>query len=68
MFWQGDSPVIQGTRKQKLQLLLDHGISLLGYHIPLDANQEVGNNYKAARDLHWSSSNRLEPLKAPSLE
>ncbi len=59
IFWQGDSPVVQGVRKQKLQLLLDHGISLLGYHIPLDANPEVGNNYKAARDLNW---NALEPF------
>ena len=34
-------------------MLLDHGISLLAYHIPLDAHQEFGNNWKAARDMEW---------------
>ena len=33
----------------KIKLLLDHNIALLCYHLPLDAHQEIGNNWKAAR-------------------
>ncbi len=54
MFWEGDPYNITRSKKRKLQLLLDHGISLLAYHIPLDAHTEVGNNWKAARDLGWT--------------
>lgn len=59
MFWQGDSPVVSGARREKLRRLLDHGISLLGYHSPLDAHQTVGNNWRAALDLDWTD---LEPF------
>ena len=59
MFWQGDSPVIAGVKRRKIQGLLDHGISLLGYHLPLDAHRQVGNNWKAAQDMGWNS---LEPF------
>lgn len=59
LFWKGDSYCIEGSKKKKLQLLLDHNISLFAYHLPLDAHQEVGNNWKAARDLSWEN---LEPF------
>lgn len=59
LFWQGDSMVISGPKKRKLQALLDNGISLLGFHLPLDAHREVGNNWKAAEDMNWS---QLEPF------
>lgn len=36
---------------KKIKMLIDHDIALLGYHLPLDAHQEIGNNWKAARDL-----------------
>jgi dinuclear metal center YbgI/SA1388 family protein len=55
LFWKGDDPSIRGSKKRKLQLLLDHEISLYGFHLPLDAHPEVGNNWKAARDLGWAN-------------
>lgn len=51
IFWDKSAPVLLGPKKQKLQLLLENDISLLAYHLPLDAHQVVGNNWKAARDL-----------------
>lgn len=51
IFWNKASCVLLGPRKQKIQLLLENEISLLAYHLPLDAHQAVGNNWKAARDL-----------------
>jgi len=53
LFWKGDNYVISGAKRKKLQLLMENGISLLGYHLPLDKHLEVGNNWKAARDLGW---------------
>lgn len=59
IFWNRDSPVISGTKREKIALLLKHGISLVAYHLPLDAHREIGNNWKAAIDLGWSD---LEPF------
>lgn len=59
LFWDKESPVIQGVKREKLAKLLKSGISLLGYHLPLDAHKEVGNNWKAAIDLGWQE---IEPF------
>lgn len=59
LFWQGDSFVISGTKREKIKLLLENNISLLAYHLPLDKHQEVGNNWKAAFDMGWSD---LQPF------
>lgn len=59
LFWQGDSYVIQGIKRQKLALLFEHGLSLIAYHLPLDMHPVVGNNWKAAKDLGWTN---LQPF------
>lgn len=59
LFWNADSHVIQGVKRKKLQLLLQHGISLIAYHLPLDAHQQIGNNWKAAQEMKWMD---LEPF------
>ncbi len=51
IFWNKDPYVVTGTKKNKLELLLKGGISLLAYHLPLDAHPQIGNNWKAAFDL-----------------
>lgn len=51
IFWDKIFPILLGTKRQKLQLLLANNISLIAYHLPLDAQQVVGNNWKAACDL-----------------
>lgn len=59
LFWNGDSPVVAGSKRVKLNLLLQNNVSLLAYHLPLDMHPEFGNNWKAARDLGWTN---LEPF------
>ncbi len=59
IFWQKDPLPVCGPKKQKLEKLLCNQISLLGYHLPLDAHQQLGNNWKAAADLGWF---QLEPF------
>lgn len=43
-FWRNEAPQITGMRKQRLQTLLRHDISLFAYHLPLDAHPVLGNN------------------------
>jgi dinuclear metal center YbgI/SA1388 family protein len=59
LFWQNDSYVIEGTKRKKIALLIEHGISLFAYHLPLDLHPELGNNWKAAKDLGWTN---LQPF------
>lgn len=59
LFWQRDSYVIEGIKREKLKLLLDHGISLFAYHLPLDLHQDIGNNWLAAKELGWKD---LQPF------
>ena len=44
LFWKGRSPVLKGPIKDRVALLLDHDLTLLAYHLPLDAHPVVGNN------------------------
>lgn len=50
-FWRGEDPRIVGMKRRRLGLLLAHDISLIAYHLPLDAHPELGNNAQLARKL-----------------
>jgi putative NIF3 family GTP cyclohydrolase 1 type 2 len=52
-FWKGEDGRITGIRRQRLKTLLAHDISLLAYHLPLDAHPELGNNAQLAARLGW---------------
>ena len=43
-FWRNESPVVTGVKHARLKFLLQHDISLLAYHLPLDAHPQLGNN------------------------
>ncbi len=59
IFWNKDPQPLVGVKKKKVELLISSGMSLLAYHLPLDAHRELGNNWKAALDLGWDD---LEPF------
>ena len=44
LFWQGDDPVIGQLERRRLQTLFAGDLSLLAYHLPLDAHPTLGNN------------------------
>lgn len=50
-FWKGESPVITGLKRRRLGALIKHDISLIAYHLPLDAHPQLGNNAELARVL-----------------
>lgn len=51
LFWRGQDGRITGWMRERLRLLLTHGIHLFAYHLPLDAHPELGNNAQLARVL-----------------
>ncbi len=50
-FWKGEDPCIVGMKHRRLATLLRHDLSLIAYHLPLDAHPELGNNAQLARVL-----------------
>jgi dinuclear metal center YbgI/SA1388 family protein len=50
-FWKGESPAIVGIKQRRIKALLQHDISLLAYHLPLDGHAELGNNAQLGRLL-----------------
>jgi dinuclear metal center YbgI/SA1388 family protein len=51
IFWNKDPYIVTSTKKEKLARLLKNDLSLLAYHLPLDAHERLGNNWKAAIEL-----------------
>ncbi len=63
-FWRGEDPVITGIRKQRIQTLLRHDISLIAYHLPLDAHPTLGNNAQLALRLGFEVEGEMVPEDA----
>ena len=60
-FWKGESEPIVGMKGQRIRKLLQHGISLIAYHLPLDAHPIIGNNAKLAELLGLTITGALYP-------
>ena len=52
-FWKGENERVVGIKKQRLSTLLGNDISLLAFHLPLDAHAELGNNAQLAKKMNW---------------
>ena len=61
-FWKGESPVIRGMKRNRLKTLLANDINLYGWHLPLDAHPELGNNAQLAALLGITVMGEIEPL------
>lgn len=59
LFWDFHPTALDRRRLERLRVLLEHDLSLLAYHLPLDAHPVVGNNALLARALGCS---RQEPF------
>lgn len=59
-FWKNENPVIRGMKKQRIMTLLKHDISLFGYHLPLDAHPELGNNARLGHLLGICASEVMD--------
>ena len=47
-FWKGEDPRLIGMKGRRARTLMQSGLSLLAYHLPLDVHPELGNNRRLA--------------------
>ncbi len=50
-FWQDESRLPVGKFGERLCKLMRNGISVFGFHLPLDGHREIGNNVMIAKSL-----------------
>lgn len=60
-FWKGEPAPLTGMKGQRIRKLMQHGISMIGYHLPLDAHPVIGNNAKLAETLNMTITGALYP-------
>lgn len=50
-FWKNEDVRILGAKYQRIALAIKHDLNIIGYHLPLDAHPEWGNNRQLANVL-----------------
>ena len=50
-FWRGEPAPLRGMKGRRIQRLMQNHLSLLAYHLPLDAHAVLGNNAQLGRLL-----------------
>lgn len=58
-FWRGEEASITGVKKKRVAHLLRHDVSLLAYHLPLDAHPVLGNNARLGERLGFVERGRF---------
>ncbi len=58
LFW-GREQLLTGYHYDRIRFLMEHDLALYAIHLPLDAHQELGNNYGIARSMGLEN---LEPF------
>jgi dinuclear metal center YbgI/SA1388 family protein len=61
-FWRGEASQVVGMKRRRLAALLVNDVSLLAYHLPLDAHPQLGNNACLGRLLGFEPECQ-EPLQ-----
>ena len=51
LFWEGQARELTGHQYRRVAALIEAGIHLVAYHLPLDRHPELGNNALAAKGL-----------------
>lgn len=58
-FWRSEDAAITGIKKRRIAQLLKHDMSLLAYHLPLDAHTTLGNNAQLGQRLGFIEQGRF---------
>ncbi|MDY3197950.1 MAG: Nif3-like dinuclear metal center hexameric protein [Pseudomonadaceae bacterium] len=66
-FWRGEAAPITGLKQRRIRALLEHGINLVAYHLPLDVHAKFGNNVQLAELMGWRITGGLEPANPRSV-
>jgi len=55
-FWKGEAAPLIGIKGKRIRHLMQNNISLMAYHLPLDAHPTLGNNAQLGRLLGFYKS------------
>ncbi len=58
-FWRGEDMRVIGQKFKRLKTLIENGISLFAYHLPLDSHSSMGNNAQLAQVLGLQAQGRF---------
>ncbi len=58
-FWKGESASLVGIKRQRIKALFAADMSLLAYHLPLDAHEAYGNNIQLGERLGLRAEGRF---------
>jgi len=58
-FWKHDDPRIIGIRRARIATILNAGLALVGYHLPLDDHPDFGNNAMLGKALGLTPQGRF---------
>jgi dinuclear metal center YbgI/SA1388 family protein len=59
-FWKGEASPLVGLKGRRIKQLMQADISLMAYHLPLDAHPQLGNNAALAEVLGISITGALD--------
>jgi len=66
-FWKGEDPCVTGMKRRRLSKLLAADMSVLAYHLPLDAHPELGNNAQLGTRLGLSAEGWFGEAHGPAI-
>lgn len=58
-FWKNEGAQITGIKRARIAHLIKHNMSLLAYHLPLDAHPVLGNNVQLGQMLGFQLEERF---------
>ena len=53
-FWKGEPEPVVGMKRKRLATLLSNDVSLIAYHLPLDAHPVLGNNARLGETVSYT--------------
>ena len=59
-FWKGEPQPLTGVKGRRIRRLMQADVSLLAYHLPLDAHPVVGNNAELGRVMGWLTTGQQD--------
>ena len=59
-FWRGEPAPLTGMKGRRIRALFAHGLSLIAYHLPLDAHPDLGNNRRLGACLDIDEAGPVE--------
>lgn len=67
LFWEGAPRALVGHQYRRVATLIEAGVHLLAYHLPLDRHPELGNNALAVQGLGLYSVEPFAPYHGLSI-